>query len=99
MLIIEDEAGLDSKILSVLENDKRFDGINDITGIQKHQLIEIQEFFETYKRLEPCGWVKGKELAKSRGSKKSYFTSHAILYNLAMKQKLKDKASPYETCL
>jgi inorganic pyrophosphatase len=26
--------------------------------VHKHRLIEIQEFFETYKRLEPHKWVK-----------------------------------------
>jgi inorganic pyrophosphatase len=57
-LIIEDEEGLDTKILSVLVNDARFEGYHDISDVHKHQLIEIQEFFETYKRLEPHKWVK-----------------------------------------
>jgi inorganic pyrophosphatase len=60
-LIIEDEAGLDAKILSVLVNDRRFEGYHDISDIHKHQLVEIQEFFETYKRLEPHKWAKAKE--------------------------------------
>jgi inorganic pyrophosphatase len=60
-LIIEDEEGLDSKILSVLVNDARFEGIRDITDVHKHRLVEIQEFFETYKRLEPHKWVKVRE--------------------------------------
>jgi inorganic pyrophosphatase len=60
-LVIEDEAGLDTKILSVLVNDARFEGYHDIADIHKHRLIEIQEFFETYKRLEPHKWVKVKE--------------------------------------
>jgi inorganic pyrophosphatase len=59
-LIIEDEEGIDPKILSVLVNDRRFEGIKDITDIHKHQLVEIQEFFETYKRLEPHKWTKTK---------------------------------------
>jgi inorganic pyrophosphatase len=60
-LIIEDEAGLDAKILSVLVSDRRFEGYHDITDVHKHQLIEIQEFFETYKRLEPHKWAKVRE--------------------------------------
>jgi inorganic pyrophosphatase len=60
-LIIEDEEGPDPKILSVLVNDARFKRINDLSDIHKHQLIEIQEFFETYKRLEPHKWTKVKE--------------------------------------
>lgn len=58
VLEMEDEKGLDSKILSVLANDRRFEGYNDITDVQKHQLTEIQEFFSVYKRLEPCSFVK-----------------------------------------
>lgn len=60
-LIIEDEAGMDAKILSVLTSDARFEGYHDIIDVHKHRLIEIQEFFETYKRLEPHKWAKAKE--------------------------------------
>ncbi|MEM2439824.1 MAG: inorganic diphosphatase [Candidatus Bathyarchaeia archaeon] len=60
-LIIEDEKGIDPKILSVLVNDARFDGYKDISDVHPHKLREIQEFFETYKRLEPHKWVKFKE--------------------------------------
>jgi inorganic pyrophosphatase len=59
-LVIEDEEGPDTKILSVLVDDRRFEGYHDISDIHKHQLVEIQEFFETYKRLEPHKWVKVK---------------------------------------
>ena len=60
-LVIEDEEGCDTKILSVLVNDRRFEGYHDISDIHKHQLVEIQEFFQTYKRLEPHKWAKVKE--------------------------------------
>jgi inorganic pyrophosphatase len=60
-LIIEDEEGKDPKILSVLVNDARFEGYRDISDVHPHQLREIQEFFETYKRLEPHKWVKFRE--------------------------------------
>lgn len=59
-LIIEDEKGIDPKILSVLANDARFEGYKDISDVHKHELKEIQEFFETYKRLEPHKWAKTK---------------------------------------
>lgn len=61
VLMIEDEKGVDSKILSVLADDARFEGFHDITDVHIHKLREIQEFFETYKRLEPHRWVKVKE--------------------------------------
>jgi inorganic pyrophosphatase len=60
-LIVEDEEGEDAKILSVPVNDARFDGYHDITDVHPHLIKEIQEFFETYKRLEPHKWVKFKE--------------------------------------
>jgi len=58
VLIIEDESGEDPKILSVPVGDPRFDGVDDISHVQPHLLREIQEFFETYKRLEPHKWSK-----------------------------------------
>jgi inorganic pyrophosphatase len=60
-LIIEDEKGEDPKIFSVLVDDARFEGYKDINDVHPHKLREIQEFFETYKRLEPRKWVRFKE--------------------------------------
>jgi len=77
-LIIEDEEGIDAKILSVLVNDARFEGYNDITDIHAHQLKEIQEFFETYKRLEPHKWAKAKEWKNAQEAKE--------IVNYAMKK-------------
>jgi inorganic pyrophosphatase len=68
VLVIEDEKGEDPKILSVLADDARFEGIRDITDIHKHKLKEIQEFFETYKRLEPHKWVKIKEWKNAKAA-------------------------------
>lgn len=69
-LVIEDEEGEDPKILSVLVNDARFEGYKDITDVHKHKLKEIQEFFETYKRLEPHKWVKFKEWKNAEEARK-----------------------------
>ena len=68
-LIIEDEHGDDPKILSVLVNDARFNGYNDIQDVHEHKLKEIQEFYETYKRLEPHKWVKFKEWKNGKDAK------------------------------
>jgi len=59
-LILEDEEGEDPKILSVPTGDPRFYGYKDIADVHPHLLREIQEFFETYKKLEPKKWVKFK---------------------------------------
>jgi len=60
VLVMEDEEGVDPKILSVLVGDPRFEGYKDISDVHPHRLKEIQEFFEVYKRLEPRKWVKFK---------------------------------------
>jgi inorganic pyrophosphatase len=60
-LIVEDEKGEDAKVLSVPVSEARYDGYQDITDVHPHMLREIQEFFDTYKRLEPHKWVKFKE--------------------------------------
>jgi inorganic pyrophosphatase len=54
----------------VLVNDVRFEGYKDITDVHKHKLVEIQEFFETYKRLEPHKWVRFKEWKSAEEAKK-----------------------------
>ncbi len=71
ILEMEDEAGIDTKILAVpIEKiDPRFAEIKDIKDLPEHTKKEIKEFFETYKRLEPGKWVKlkdfkGKEVAE-----------------------------------
>jgi len=59
-LIMEDEGGEDSKILSVPISDPRFEGYENLSNVHSHLLKEIQEFFETYKRLEPKKWTRTK---------------------------------------
>lgn len=60
MLDMEDESGIDYKIIAVPDDkiDPRFKHINSIDDLPEHQKKELQEFFETYKRLEPNKWVK-----------------------------------------
>lgn len=67
-LIIEDEEGEDAKILSVLVNDARFAGYHDIPDVHTHRRKEIQEFFETYKRLEPHKWASYREWRDAQGA-------------------------------
>lgn len=61
VLIMEDEEGEDSKILSVPIGDPRFEGYRKLSDVHPHLLKEIQEFFETYKRLEPKKWIRFKD--------------------------------------
>lgn len=67
---MEDEKGLDDKILAVPVEDPRFSQIFDIKDVPKHYLKEISHFFEVYKALEPNKWVKIKGWVSSRRAKK-----------------------------
>jgi len=60
----------------VLVNDAWFHGLHDIVDVNKHQLVEIQEFFETYKRLEPHKWAKVKGWKNAAEAKN--IVSHAM---------------------
>jgi inorganic pyrophosphatase len=84
-LIMEDEKGIDPKILAVLENDRRFEGIKDIADIHNHKLVEIQEFFETYKRLELQKW------AKTKGWKHEAEAMEMVLHSMRNYQELHKK--------
>jgi len=44
--------------MSLLKWDARFNGYRDVNDFHPHKLREMQEFFETYNRLEPHKWVK-----------------------------------------
>lgn len=57
-LVMEDEKGLDEKVLAVPNNDPRFDEIRTLRDVPEHLLREIAHFFETYKALEKKKWAK-----------------------------------------
>ena len=62
VLVMEDEAGMDEKLLAVpiSKIDPRFDNIESIDDLPKATINRIKNFFETYKLLEPNKWVKVK---------------------------------------
>mgnify|MGYP001025099534 FL=1 len=57
-LEMEDDGGIDTKIIAVPAKDPRWSHIQDCTDIPELQRAEIQHFFEHYKDLEPSKWVK-----------------------------------------
>ena len=61
VLFMEDEKGVDEKILSIALNDPAFQEYVDIVQLPKHLLEEIQEFFRTYKNLENPKYAEVKE--------------------------------------
>src|SRR5437588_11081337 len=50
-LIMPDEKGEDTKILVVPDRNPRFSQMKDLSDVAPHWLREIENFFETYKRL------------------------------------------------
>jgi len=62
MLEMEDEAGIDTKIIAVpsVKVDPFFSKINDISDLDEMTRRKIQHFFNHYKELEPNKWVKTK---------------------------------------
>ncbi|HEC1780928.1 inorganic diphosphatase [Campylobacter sp. S4:11] len=65
VLLMEDESGMDEKLLAVPVSkiDPRYDNIKSLDDLPKASLDKIKNFFETYKMLEPNKWVKVKEFA------------------------------------
>ncbi|CAG9959785.1 inorganic diphosphatase [Campylobacter lari] len=65
VLLMEDESGMDEKLLAVPVSkiDPRYDDIKTLNDLPKASLDKIKNFFETYKMLEPNKWAKVKEFA------------------------------------
>ncbi|MDO8656275.1 MAG: inorganic diphosphatase [Nanoarchaeota archaeon] len=63
MLEMEDEAGIDTKILAVPTEkiDPLFGAINDVSEVSIAIKNKVKHFLENYKTLEPGKWVKVKE--------------------------------------
>ncbi|MHA1819331.1 MAG: inorganic diphosphatase [Promethearchaeota archaeon] len=61
VLIMEDEHGIDEKILAVSSRDPHYNEFKDIVQLPKHYLDEIKEFFRTYKTLEETSYAEVKE--------------------------------------
>ncbi|MCX7339334.1 MAG: inorganic diphosphatase [Hyphomicrobiales bacterium] len=60
VLMMQDEAGGDEKILAVPvpKLTRRYENVHNYTDMPKITLDQIQHFFEHYKDLEPGKWVK-----------------------------------------
>lgn len=57
-MVMQDEKGMDEKVLGVIDKDPRYECIEKMEDINSHILKEISHFFETYKQLEKEKWVK-----------------------------------------
>lgn len=63
MLEMEDEAGIDAKLIAVPSSkiDPVYGTFTDITDVPEALTNKMKHFFETYKQLEPGKWVKVKD--------------------------------------
>ncbi|MHA1156994.1 MAG: inorganic diphosphatase [Candidatus Heimdallarchaeota archaeon] len=52
VLRMKDEMGDDDKIIAVAHNDPRMEEAKSLDWVPKHQLLEVEEFFREYKKLE-----------------------------------------------
>lgn len=70
MLEMEDEAGIDTKILAVptLKADPHFGSFNDIDDVAEATKKKIKHFFDHYKELEPGKWVKTKNFLDKKAA-------------------------------
>ena len=57
-LVMEDDGGVDEKVICVQTKDPRYSHIQDIDDVPEQTKNEIKHFFEHYKDLEPGKWVK-----------------------------------------
>lgn len=63
MLEMEDEEGIDTKVIAVPTKkvDPFYGSWNDVTDLPESLRAKIKHFFEHYKELEPGKWVKIKD--------------------------------------
>src|SRR3989344_7438052 len=68
MLEMEDEAGIDTKIIAVpfKKVDPFYSHIEDITDLNDNLKNMIKHFFEHYKEIEPGKWVKIKNFLSKK---------------------------------
>lgn len=90
VLRMHDDKGEDDKILAVPVGDPRFDTVSELRDISPHWLLEIENFFATYKRLEDkttelAGWgdsyeavqiIQACRLAEARADNPALNPSH-----------------------
>jgi len=68
MLEMEDEAGIDTKIIAVPTKkiDPFYAHIEEVTDLDETTRAKIQHFFNHYKEIEPGKWVKTKKFLSKK---------------------------------
>jgi inorganic pyrophosphatase len=70
VLPMEDDGGIDEKVICVPAKDPRWSHIQDINDVPEQTKNELKHFFEHYKDLEPGKWVKVGEWAGKAAAEK-----------------------------
>jgi inorganic pyrophosphatase len=82
LIVMQDEKGVDDKIISVPKDDPRYAEINKIEDLPKHIPKELVFFFEEYKKLEPGKFVKIDRFGTAEEAKKLILESIEMYKNL-----------------
>jgi inorganic pyrophosphatase len=79
VLYMEDEAGLDEKVIAVPvpRLTRRYENIHEVTQLPDITVKQIQHFFEHYKDLEESKWVKAKGWGDAADAKRLILESVA----------------------
>ncbi len=90
LIKMEDEKGRDEKVLCVPDDkiDPSFREVRDLKDVPEHHLLEIENFFEYYKYLEPGKWVKIEEWQDREGAYK-YIGEAVKSYKRKFKKRFK----------
>jgi inorganic pyrophosphatase len=83
---MEDEKGLDDKVLAVPKDDPRFARIKDLKDVPPHILKEVAHFFEIYKALEPGKWTKVRKWYDAAEAKKRILGAISLYESMAKKR-------------
>lgn len=72
VLIMEDDAGQDEKIIAVpsARLTRRYENIENYSDLPKITIQQVEHFFQHYKDLEPNKWVKLAEVYEAKVARK-----------------------------
>ncbi|MDO4674393.1 inorganic diphosphatase [Campylobacter sp.] len=70
VLIMEDESGMDEKLLAVPADkiDARYKDVKTLQDLPQATLDKIKNFFETYKMLEKDKWIKVQDFRDTKAA-------------------------------
>jgi inorganic pyrophosphatase len=86
VLKMEDEKGIDNKILGISLEDPIYDQVRNLKDVSKHFQAQISEFFISYKKLEPNKWVKLRGWNDAKAAQKMILAANQVYRKNIMKK-------------